>query len=67
MVETMAGFASVEISPKTSEILSRLSASSRPISLPAIFLKIRRMIFPDRVLGRSGTITMRLGVAKGPI
>ena len=37
-------------------------------SSPAkILRRIRRMIFPDRVLGRSGTGKMAFGAANGPI
>lgn len=37
-------------------------------SSPAkIFRKMRRMIFPERVLGRSGTTKMAFGAANGPI
>jgi hypothetical protein len=37
-------------------------------SSPArILRRMRRMIFPDRVLGRSGTTKMALGAANGPI
>src|SRR6476646_6393159 len=53
--ETTAGSGSVDISP---------SAST---SFSAIFRKIRRMILPDRVLGRPGANWMTSGAAIGPI
>jgi len=40
---------------------------SSSYSPEAIFLKMRRMIFPERVLGRPATIWMRSGMAIGPI
>lgn len=50
----MVGSAKVEMSPKSR-------------SPTAIFLRTRRMIFPDRVLGSPGASWMKSGVAKGPI
>ena len=52
---TTAGSASVEVSPSWS------------CSLAAIFRRIRRMILPERVLGRPGAHWIRSGVAVGPI
>ncbi len=49
------GGLTVEVSP---------SWSSSPAK---IFLRIRRMILPLRVLGRSGTTKMALGAANGPM
>jgi hypothetical protein len=40
---------------------------SRSSSPDNIFLKIRLMIFPDLVLGRSSTTYTALGAANGPI
>lgn len=52
---TTPGSARVEISP------------SCPSSRAAIFRKMRRMIFPERVLGRPGALWITSGIAKGPI
>src|SRR5689334_4370253 len=52
---TTAGSASVEVSP------------SAPTSSSAILRRIRRMIFPERVLGRPGANWMTSGAAIGPI
>ena len=55
ILSTTPGSASVLISPNWS-------------SSPAkIFRKIRLIILPDRVLGKSSTMMMFLGAAKGPI
>ena len=55
ILATTEGSDSVEISPKL---------SSSPLR---IFRRIRRMILPLRVLGRSSTTKTPLGAAKGPI
>src|SRR5579883_1086269 len=52
---TTLGSASVEVSPRAEYWFS------------AILRKIRRMILPDRVLGRPGANWMRSGEAIGPI
>ena len=52
---TTSGSANVLVSPIVS------------ISSVAIFLKIRRMILPERVLGRAGAQWMTSGEAMGPI
>jgi len=52
---TISGFNNVEVSPKFE------------VSFEAIFLKIRRIILPERVLGRPGTIWILSGFAIGPI
>ena len=52
---TTAGSARVEVSP------------SAPKSFSAILRRMRRMILPDRVLGRPGANWIRSGLAIGPI
>jgi hypothetical protein len=52
---TTAGSASVLVSPKESN------------SLAATLRRIRRMILPERVLGRPGAHWMTSGLAIGPI
>ena len=54
-LSTTDGSASVEVSP------------SAPNSSSAIFLRIRRMILPERVFGRPGANWIRSGEAIGPI
>ncbi len=49
------GFHTVDVSPRESSSPER------------IFLKIRRIILPDRVFGRSTTTMIALGAANGPM
>lgn len=51
----MEGSAKVDVSPRLS------------VSPATIFRRIRRMIFPDRVMGRLGVTHSMSGLAKGPI
>ena len=55
MISTMLGSANVEMSPTWSSWFS------------AIFRKIRRMIFPERVFGNPGAQWITSGAAIGPI
>lgn len=55
ILSTTLGSLSVDVSPKL---------SSSPLR---ILRRMRRMILPDRVLGRSSTMKMAFGAAKGPI
>src|SRR5690349_21742609 len=52
---TMVGSASVEVSPKPS------------LAPSAIFLRMRRMIFPDRVFGSAGVKWIFSGAEKAPM
>src|SRR6185312_6383958 len=52
---TTVGSARVEVSPR------------EPMSPSAIFLRMRRMILPERVLGRPGANWITSGLAMGPI
>ena len=51
----------------TTEVSAMVEISPTSRSPTQIFLSMRRMIFPERVLGRPGASWMKSGVAKGPI